>query len=214
MRYLLFLLAIPAMADCTIQTINGSDHINTAPTKLNANFSSLNACKPQIFSGSTVPASVTGSKLGDLYVNTATGLSYQCFKTSGICTAVAASNWVLLGSGGATGNVTAAATLTSTAIVTGGGTTAVQTPSATATLDSSGNLSTPGGATFGAGGSDPGQITLGPSLVSALPTCNSGREGQRRSVTDATATTFFSVVAGSGSNHVPVVCDGTSWRIG
>jgi len=33
-------------------------------------------------------------------------------------------------------------------------------------------------------------------------------------VTDATVTTFNSTVAGSGSNKVPVVSDGTSWLIG
>src|SRR4051812_20040960 len=43
--------------------------------------------------------------------------------------------------GGGTGDVTAAATLASTAIITGGGSKAVQTPSATSTLDSSGNAS-------------------------------------------------------------------------
>jgi hypothetical protein len=33
-------------------------------------------------------------------------------------------------------------------------------------------------------------------------------------VTDATATTFHSIVAGTGSNIVPVFYDGTNWRIG
>lgn len=45
------------------------------------------------------------------------------------------------------GTVTAAATLTSTAIVTGAGGSATQTPSATTTLDSGGNFSTSGTAT-------------------------------------------------------------------
>jgi hypothetical protein len=38
--------------------------------------------------------------------------------------------------------------------------------------------------------------------------------GARSFVTDATATTFASVVAGGGSNGVPVYSDGTNWRIG
>lgn len=38
--------------------------------------------------------------------------------------------------------------------------------------------------------------------------------GARRYVTDANATTFASVVAGGGSNGVPVYFDGTDWRIG
>jgi len=38
--------------------------------------------------------------------------------------------------------------------------------------------------------------------------------GERGFVTDASATTFNSVVAGGGANTVPVFSDGTSWRIG
>lgn len=38
--------------------------------------------------------------------------------------------------------------------------------------------------------------------------------GKRRFVTDANATTFHSIVAGGGSNNVPVYSDGTNWRIG
>ena len=33
-------------------------------------------------------------------------------------------------------------------------------------------------------------------------------------VTDATATTFGTVVVGGGANKVPVWCDGTAWKIG
>lgn len=42
----------------------------------------------------------------------------------------------------------------------------------------------------------------------------SGRSGMRRFVSNATATTFGSIVAGGGSNQVPVYSDGTNWRIG
>jgi hypothetical protein len=38
--------------------------------------------------------------------------------------------------------------------------------------------------------------------------------GARSFVTDANATTFNSIVAGGGSNSVPVFSDGTNWRIG
>jgi hypothetical protein len=41
-----------------------------------------------------------------------------------------------------------------------------------------------------------------------------GIAGDRSFVTDATATTFNSIVAGTGSNKVPVFSDGTNWRIG
>lgn len=38
--------------------------------------------------------------------------------------------------------------------------------------------------------------------------------GLRLFVTDATATTFMSTLVGGGSNKVPVVSDGTVWKIG
>jgi hypothetical protein len=53
-----------------------------------------------------------------------------------------------------------------------------------------------------------------PTTVSGLPACNTGAKSQRQFVTDATATTFMSTVVGGGSNNVPVVCDGTNWKIG
>ncbi len=53
--------------------------------------------------------------------------------------------------GSGTVTVVGAGSLTSTAIVTGGGSQAIQTPSATATMDTSGNISTPGGFTTGSG---------------------------------------------------------------
>jgi hypothetical protein len=48
--------------------------------------------------------------------------------------------------------------------------------------------------------------------VSGLPTTPVA--GQRAFVQDATATTFGSVVAGGGSNKVPVYYDGSAWRVG
>jgi hypothetical protein len=52
------------------------------------------------------------------------------------------------------------------------------------------------------------------SLVSALPAAATANKGIRRFVSDATVTTFASIVAGTGSNFVPVFSDGTNWRIG
>ena len=48
-------------------------------------------------------------------------------------------------------------------------------------------------------------------IVSGLPT---GAQGDRTYVTDANATTFMSIVAGGGSNIVPVFHNGTNWVIG
>lgn len=52
---------------------------------------------------------------------------------------------------------------------------------------------------------------LPPCTVAELPT--GMEDGARGFVTDANATTFASVVAGGGSNKVPVYFDG-AWRIG
>jgi hypothetical protein len=48
--------------------------------------------------------------------------------------------------------------------------------------------------------------------VATLPSAST--KGQRAFVSDANATTFDSIVAGSGTNYVPVFADGTNWRIG
>lgn len=55
--------------------------------------------------------------------------------------------------------------------------------------------------------------TQAPVAVSALPPAASN-QGVRRMVSDATATTFWSIVAGGGANIVPVTSDGANWRIG
>jgi len=51
-------------------------------------------------------------------------------------------------------------------------------------------------------------------LVAALPSAVTMGAGSRAFVTNATATTFASIVAGGGANGVPVYSDGTNWRIG
>jgi len=53
-----------------------------------------------------------------------------------------------------------------------------------------------------------------PTAVASLTAAATAGAGARAFVTDATATTFASVVAGGGANNVPVYCDGTDWRIG
>ncbi len=50
-------------------------------------------------------------------------------------------------------------------------------------------------------------------LVADLPDATTVAFG-RRFVTDANATTFASIVAGGGTDMVPVYSDGTDWRIG
>lgn len=50
--------------------------------------------------------------------------------------------------------------------------------------------------------------------VAGLPSAVTMGAGARAFVTDATATTFASLVAGVGANNVPVYSDGAAWRIG
>jgi hypothetical protein len=57
-------------------------------------------------------------------------------------------------------------------------------------------------------------LVLGPQTVAQLPAAATALKGARATVTDANATTFLSVVAGSGANIVPVFCNGTNWLIG
>lgn len=52
------------------------------------------------------------------------------------------------------------------------------------------------------------------TTVAGLPDAGVAGAGSRSFVTDANATTFASIVAGGGSNGVPVYSDGTNWRIG
>jgi len=57
-------------------------------------------------------------------------------------------------------------------------------------------------------------INNGTQTVAALVAAATAGAGARAVVTDANATTFHSIVAGSGANVVPVFSDGTNWRIG
>jgi len=65
-----------------------------------------------------------------------------------------------------------------------------------------------------AGLSVDGYVSTEAVSVASLPTAASAGAGARDFVTDATATTFASIVAGGGANGVPVYSDGTNWRIG
>ncbi len=119
--------------------------------------------------------------------------------------------WTLVSSGSGGSPISGA---TTNAIVTAASATTIQTPCPTCTLDSAGNASIPGTFTSGTASTGGGTFRQPPFTVAMLPTCTSPANGTRASVTDATATTFFSVVAGGGGNTVPVFCDGSNWRVG
>lgn len=59
-------------------------------------------------------------------------------------------------------------------------------------------------------------MRITPTTVAGLPAAGvfGAGTGGRHFVTDATATTFASVVVGGGANKVPVYSDGADWRIG
>ena len=59
-----------------------------------------------------------------------------------------------------------------------------------------------------------GVVVTQATTVASLPAAATAGAGARAFVTDATATTYGSVVAGGGSNKVPVWADGISWYIG
>jgi hypothetical protein len=61
---------------------------------------------------------------------------------------------------------------------------------------------------------EPVQEVWNTMLVSALPAAAASNVGFRYIVSDATVTTFGTVVAGGGANVVPVYSTGTNWRIG
>ena len=69
-------------------------------------------------------------------------------------------------------------------------------------------------ATLKANSNSVGSQTVTIYTVSKLPSAASTGAGVRTFVSDATATTFASIVAGGGSNAVPIYSDGTNWRIG
>lgn len=57
-------------------------------------------------------------------------------------------------------------------------------------------------------------LTSGSMTVANLPSASTAGAGARTMVNNANSTTFNSIVAGGGSNVVPVYSDGTNWRIG
>ena len=54
-------------------------------------------------------------------------------------------------------------------------------------------------------------IKLKAYIVSGLPTCNAGAEGNMAYVTDATVPTYNAALTGGGAVKVPVFCNGSAW---
>jgi hypothetical protein len=86
-----------------------------------------------------------------------------------------------------TGTVTvvASGSLTNTALVTGGGTTTLQTPCPTCTLDGSGNFSIPGTLSFGVGGAGATILTMFEGTAPSAPAADSMQFGAPANITTA-----------------------------
>ena len=95
----------------------------------------------------------------------------------------------------------------------------VATPGPQGPTGPPGNPSGPTGPTGASGGptgptgpTGPiGSLTTTPTNTGSLPPPTAGLRGM---VTDATSTTFGSVLVGNGVNIVPVYADGQYWRVG
>jgi hypothetical protein len=111
----------------------------------------------------------------------------------------------VLGSGTITGTVVEqyyiGGSITTNGIITAG------------TFVSDGNA-TIGGSVVASGTSSAYLIQTASLTVSELPVPVVSLTGSRSFVSDATVTTFASIVVGGSTNFVPVYCDGTDWRIG
>ena len=59
-----------------------------------------------------------------------------------------------------------------------------------------------------------GPVQVPVTVVGSLPSCSATYQGAHMFVTDSNSTTFHATAAGSGSNKVSVVCDGTNWYVG
>ena len=115
----------------------GSGVANTATHTLGTSNQNWATLGTGIVKNTTTTGAISDAAAADVYglFSSCTGSSGLFLKDGGTCAAP---------SGSGTVTVVGAGSLTSTALVTGGGTTTLQTPSATATMDSSGNVSTPG----------------------------------------------------------------------
>lgn len=100
--------------------------------------------------------------------------------------------------GSGTVTVVGAGSLTSTALVTGGGSQTIQTPSATATLDSSGNFSTPGTMSSGVGGSTAGQVGLSQGTAQSVIANNVA-------LTAGTSVTGYNLVFPAAAGDGPIL---------
>lgn len=90
--------------------------------------------------------------------------------------------------------------------------TTASTSSTTGAIKSAGGIAAAGAMWVGT------YVATTSTTVGALPACGAGIKGARMFVSDSNAASYTAgigaVVAAGGATNVPVVCDGTNWRIG
>ncbi len=188
----------------TVTSVGSGTGLTGGPITTTGTMSVVTTLIAQKFFGTAAPGSVATNLPGDLYTDTTNHNEYVCNAPSGTaapaCTSVATAGWLLLNNGSGSGTVTVvgAGSLTSTALVTGGGTTTIQTPNTTATLDSSGNIATPGALTAGVGSGFNGALDLVNGTGAPTIAANSWRLTSPASISTAFSWTGPSAIGSSG----------------
>jgi len=138
-----------------------------------------------------------------------TGHLIDCTVTSTTC---------LLHDSGVTASqvVTSAASLTSTALMTGAGSQGSQTPSATSTLDASGNLSVAAGGSVGSANTGTPKFTFATNSISANQPLTLGTTSNQlvTGTTTNLTTTTFPASSGAVTVTMPNVTSGVSYVAG
>lgn len=145
-----------------ISSVFGGTGVNNGSATITLGSASLNFATlgTGIVKNTTTTGALTDAASADVYglFTSCTGSSGLFLKDGGTCAAPA---------GAGTVTVVGAGTLTNTALVTGGGTQSLQTPSATSTLDTSGNLAVAAGGSLGSADTGTPKLTFATNKMTA-----------------------------------------------
>jgi hypothetical protein len=163
----------PAVAGTTTNTIDFSNYVY-APGFVQSNLTTANSIVKNSSAGLLQESTIVDAG-GGVTIGSPTGGAEGAGSLNATALYI---NGAAVGTGG-TVTVVGAGSLTSTALVTGGGSQTIQTPNTSATMDSSGNISTPGevtGASFAGSGTTPAAASLaaGTGNIPALPANSAG----------------------------------------
>lgn len=196
--------------DGTTLTYSGTTAALPAVTATSVTTTSASLSGYLALAGNTSNNSVTANTAGWMGPSSATFTGYACqfpatapsgnqFLQCGTpISGVSTGTWVTL-SGSGTVTVVASGALTSTALVTGGGTTTLQTPSATSTLDSSGNLAVAAGGSLGSADTGTPKFTFATNKVTLNQPLNHALTTNQEVYGTSTNLTTVSFPASSGA---------------